>query len=570
MDGERAHLMRNDGGEALKRKQRRAGRCNRLVLLVILLLCVVVIAVPTAVILSKKDDETPTNLPSAVKSDNIRKHLQMFQDIAIANNNSLTVHSRSVLDGYNESAFYVTEVLEAKGYQVTHQYFQLPLNYESDGSSLSTSFQDIEFNFVQGTQFNVLRYSGHGTINTTLWVNTDVQGGCRNDTFTDIAPGQVALLTYVSRDIANCSFYDLALNAYQHGAGGIIIAYGPAFASSAPSRTRITGPNMQMDEIIPLPMFSVSYAAGEQLKQMNSQGALTMNGFSNTEVVPAYTFNVLATLPRGNPGTTIVVGSHLDSVPAGPGINDNGSGSSVNLELALQFADLDLQPKNKVMFAWWGAEEWGLVGSRHFVNTLSAGEKANISLNLNMDMLGSPNYFRGVYNGTAAPAGIETQSEAIMRILEETFCEKAVPYEILPFTGRSDYGPFIDDIPPIPAGAVATGADGSKTQVERKEFGGFANVPYDTCYHQACDTIDNVDFDVLQDMADSVATALQVLLEEENMAEFLMQSTQSYEKATSCIREKGSNPVIRDQSAGTATASATAAADDPLSAGTCS
>ena len=65
-------------------------------------------------------------------------------------------------------------------------------------------------------------------------------------------------------------------------------------------------------------------------------------------------------------------------------------------------------------------------------------------------------------------------------------------------------------VPMATAGAVATGADGSKTQVERKEFGGFANVPYDTCYHQACDTIDNVDFDVLQDMADSVATALQV------------------------------------------------------------
>jgi Zn-dependent M28 family amino/carboxypeptidase len=50
-------------------------------------------------------------------------------------------------------------------------------------------------------------------------------------------------------------------------------------------------------------------------------------------------------------------------VPTGPGINDNGSGSALNLELAIQYYQSAIEAENSVTFAWWGAEEIGLVFS---------------------------------------------------------------------------------------------------------------------------------------------------------------------------------------------------------------
>ena len=94
--------------------------------------------------------------------------------------------------------------------------------------------------------------------------------------------------------------------------------------------------------------------------------------------------NILADTLEGPNEDIIVVGSHLDSVPAGPGINDNGSGSSVNLELAIQMAKLKHQLKQKVRFAWWAAEEFGLIGSTRYVAMLNETDQLHtIALNLN-------------------------------------------------------------------------------------------------------------------------------------------------------------------------------------------
>ena len=72
--------------------------------------------------------------------------------------------------------------------------------------------------------------------------------------------------------------------------------------------------------------------------------------------------NVIAELRGANDGNVVMAGAHLDSVPAGPGINDNGSGSASLLEIAQNMSKN--KPQNTVRLAWWGAEEAGLIGSR--------------------------------------------------------------------------------------------------------------------------------------------------------------------------------------------------------------
>lgn len=107
----------------------------------------------------------------------------------------------------------------------------------------------------------------------------------------------------------------------------------------------------------------------------------------------------MAQTADGRPDRVVVVGAHLDSVAEGPGIHDNGSGSAAILEIALQMKALGVRPRNKVRFMWFGAEEHGLLGSQHYVASLMETQTRNIALNLNFDMIASPNDVRFVYDG---------------------------------------------------------------------------------------------------------------------------------------------------------------------------
>ncbi len=224
-------------------------------------------------------------------------------------------------------------------------------------------------------------------------------------------------------------------------------------------------------------------------------------------VVTTPSANVIADTPTGRADRVVVVGSHLDSVPEGPGINDNGSGSAADLEVALQLARLGIQPTNKVRFAFWGAEEDGLIGSAHYVANLSNKERHRIALNLNFDMVGSTNFVRFVYDGDGSAFGTDGPSGS--GTIEDTFTDYfdsiGLPTAPTEFDGRSDYDAFISN--GIPAGGLFTGAEGIKTAEEAAIFGGTAGAPHDPCYHQACDTIDNLSSVVLDQMSDAIAHA---------------------------------------------------------------
>jgi Zn-dependent M28 family amino/carboxypeptidase len=205
------------------------------------------------------------------------------------------------------------------------------------------------------------------------------------------------------------------------------------------------------------------------------------------------------------------VGAHLDSVSAGPGINDNGSGSSTILEIAEEMAELGITNRQQVRFAFWGAEELGLLGSEHYVDQLSEEELQSIWANLNFDMVGSPNYVRFVYDGdgSAGPPAGPPGSGQIEQVFTQYFASQGLESEPTPFSGRSDYGPFI--AVGIPAGGLFSGAEGIKTEEQAAIYGGTAGVAYDPCYHQACDTITNLNTKALFEMGDATAHAVLTL-----------------------------------------------------------
>jgi aminopeptidase S len=221
-------------------------------------------------------------------------------------------------------------------------------------------------------------------------------------------------------------------------------------------------------------------------------------------------YNVIADWPGGDPESVLVTGAHLDSVSAGPGINDNGTGSAAILEVALAVARSGFAPEKHLRFAWWGAEELGLRGSTHYVNSLSAANRARIDAYYNFDMVGSPNPGYFVYDGDnsdgvgsgAGPSG----SAHLEDVLEEYFASIGVPTRGTDFDGRSDYGPFIRQ--GIAAGGTFTGAEGIKSSAQAALWGGSAGTAFDPCYHRSCDGIGNVSDTALDRNTDAIAHAV--------------------------------------------------------------
>ena len=246
------------------------------------------------------------------------------------------------------------------------------------------------------------------------------------------------------------------------------------------------------------------------------KGLLDAAGFTTQQQSFTYNgatgYNLIADWPGGDTSDTLMIGAHLDSVTAGPGINDNGSGSAANLEVALAVARTGFQPDRHLRFGWWGAEELGLRGSTAYVNSLTAAQKAAIGGYLNFDMVGSPNPGYFLYDGDNSdgtgsgpgPAG----SAEIEDTLEAYFTSIGVPTRGTDFDGRSDYGPFI--AAGIPAGGIFTGAEGRKTAAQVTLWGGTATT-FDPCYHASCDTTANINDTALDRNSDAIAAAVWAL-----------------------------------------------------------
>ncbi|GGS38970.1 MULTISPECIES: M28 family metallopeptidase [Streptomyces] len=211
-------------------------------------------------------------------------------------------------------------------------------------------------------------------------------------------------------------------------------------------------------------------------------------------------YNLIADWPGGDPNKVLMAGAHLDSVSSGAGINDNGSGSAAVLETALAVSRAGHQPDKHLRFAWWGAEELGLIGSRYYVNNLPSAERSKLSGYLNFDMIGSPNAGYFVYD----------DDPVIEKTFKDYFAGLNVPTEIeIEGDGRSDHAPFKNV--GIPVGGLFTGAGNTKSAAQAQKWGGTAGQAFDRCYHSSCDNLSNVNDTALDRNSDAAAHAIWTL-----------------------------------------------------------
>lgn len=439
-------------------------------------------------------------LVEAVDAAEINAYLADLQEIADANGGTRA----SGTPGYAASVAYVVAQLEAAGYEPTVQGFEFEF-VEVLAASLE-QLSPAGGPYVYGQDFIEGFGAPNGTAEGTV-VAIDVifhtgadntsTSGCELADFEDAGfeEGDIALIQRGS-----CNFTVKVANAQEAGAVGVIIFN----EGNTEEREDLIFPDLTGGPTITIPVFGATFELGQDLVELSeAPEGLTMRMALDIFREIRDTWNVLAELPGQRDDRDVVVGAHLDSVLEGPGINDNGSGSAMILDMAVEMAALGIEPVNTVRFAWWGAEESGLLGAEHYVGQLGKAELKDIALNLNFDMVASTNYVRHVYDGDAGPVG----SGVVEDVFLDWFASQGLATEPTPFDGRSDYGPFI--LQGVPAGGLFTGAEGRKTAEEAAIYGGVVGEQYDPCYHAACDTIANVDLEVLEQMADAAAHATQ-------------------------------------------------------------
>jgi len=449
-------------------------------------------------------------ITQVVSAEDVTPHLEVLQAVATANKGTRA----SGTPGYRGSADYVVGRLRAAGYAPRVQKFTFPYFEEAAPTKVVVPGPGGTTRTLSPAEAAILVHSGSGNVTAPVQA-VDTTGsrepstsGCEAEDFTGFVRGNVALLQR-----GTCPFAQKAANAEKAGASAVLI-----FNSGTEGNEGVVQGTLGTPGATTLPVVGLSYAAGTALLAGGTVTVTTQVVSENRE-----THNVVAETASGDAGNTVVVGAHLDGVLEGPGINDNGSGSAGILAIAEAMAGTATQ--NRVRFTWWGAEESGLLGSKHYVADLKAHDPAgleDIALYLNFDMIGSPNHGRFVHDGDhsafppvkvpATPDTPETVvtappgSAAIEAAFHQHFGSKGLASGETEFSGRSDYGPFIAE--GIPSGGLFTGAEGVKTAEQAALFGGRAGIAYDLCYHQACDDVSNVDVRGLDEMTDAAAAVV--------------------------------------------------------------
>jgi len=448
-----------------------------------------------------RNNNTTNKLLECVNVAGVREHQGQFQIFADATNGS-RASGLGPDSAYELSAAYIASTMEAAGYDVTIQSFEFPFFEELSEAVLEQISPMMEsYPYFDAAGFATMSYSGSGDVTAEV-EGVDLQlppgpvansstSGCEIEDFAGFTAGNIAAVQRGS-----CSFALKATNAEAAGAVGVII-----FNEGQEGRTdafvgTLGGP------VITIPAVGAAFAVGEELAAGGVLARIEVEAISEIRE----TKNVLAESRQGSADNVVMAGAHLDSVSEGPGIQDNGSGSAAILEVAIQMQKV--KPRNKVRFAWWGAEESGLLGSNHYVGSLSEEELNNITLYLNFDMIGSPNFARFIYDGDGSAFGLigPPGSDVIETFFEDFYANSDLASEPTAFSGRSDYQAFI--LSGIPAGGLFTGAEGIKTADQVLLYGGTEGEQYDPCYHLACDTFDNVSLEVLDQNADAVAASV--------------------------------------------------------------
>src|SRR6185312_9648846 len=423
-----------------------------------------------------------------VTTDAMYAHLEKLQQIADANDGNRAVGT----PGFDASADYVAKTLRDKGFDVQTPEFDFK-QFEAGKVTLT----------VKGANVNthVLQYSAgtgaNGVTGPLVAAPAEDTPGCSASDYNGLPVSGAIVLV----DRGSCQFSVKEAAAAERGAVGLIVANNV-------NEEKMSG-TLGAQTDVKIPVVSVTKTDGVRLRSQPGPTTIIVDAKSKT----VKGRNVIAQTKTGSSQNVVMVGAHLDSVAEGPGINDNGSGVAAVLETALQMGPSP-PIQNAVRFAFWGAEELGLVGSQRYIQSLDEDALKDIALYLNFDMLGSPNPGYFTYDGDQSslppadegPPRVPEGSAGIERTLVAYLTKAGKTAEDTSFDGRSDYDGFTKA--GIPSGGLFSGAEEKKSAEQARLWGGQPDVPFDPNYHKPSDTLQHINRAELGINGDGVAYAV--------------------------------------------------------------
>lgn len=389
-------------------------------------------------------------LARATTRDRVTAHLRALQRIADRSGGNRAAGTA----GDRATADHIAARLRAAGYRVTTQRVRFPFYRERSARLELLPGGSLR----RRTDFRTLAYSGSGEATGRVRAVPDL--GCDASDFAAIRRGEVALV-----ERGTCTFRSKVDRAERAGAAALLV--WDRTTEGEPVSGTLGDPGAR------IPALLLNAGAGARIAD-GSRVRVEVDAISERRT----TRNVLAEGPDAR-GRVVMAGGHLDSVPAGPGMNDNGSGVAALLATAEA-----IRARGPIRFGFWGAEELGLIGSRRYVRSLSRSERRRIAGYVNLDMVGSPRPARAIYDS-------DNRIETALRNRLDRLTD--APIEPRGLGGGSDHSPF--QRAGIAIGGLFTGADDET----------------DPCYHRRCDTIENVNAAVATEMAKTLASALPAL-----------------------------------------------------------
>lgn len=401
----------------------------------------------------------PAAAQDAVTEEDVRRHVVELDRIARENGgNRAAGHP-----GDAATAAYVSDQLAAAGWSVSRT--DVPFDFWMETAP------PVLGRYRHGADFLTLHYSGAGDV--TGRVQVIRRGGCARSHYRRFRRGSIAIMV-----AATCTFNRAARLAKRAGARAILLA---DFTDGPPTLGSLGRPG------VGLPVLSVRMPILVRMAVRRPRIHVRVQTIEERRV----TQNVIAELPGTQPAAVVMAGGHMDSIPRGPGINDNGSGVTALIEAGRRLAQ---RPRGRatVRLAFWAAHENGLFGSATYLRRLPRAERRRIRAYLNIDMVGSPNGVPEIY--------------ATSRRIRSTLARH------LPGAGRtsadslSDHTPFMNR--GIAIGGIYTGSLEPKFRRQARRWGGEFGKERDACYHQPCDDVDNVNLRLLSLSANATANAL--------------------------------------------------------------
>jgi len=308
-------------------------------------------------------------------------------------------------DGEKRAANYIRDELAKYGYDTALQPFpiQVFVNVKTSLELLAPQQRAVDAAALGG--------STSGTIEGRL-----VSAG--RGFPQEFPSGTTGSIVLVER--GDLTFSEKVANATAAGAAGVIIYNNDSGSFTG----QLTGDSR-------IPAAAVSREDGQALLDLINAGASTVRVTVDTRTETHDSQNVVAKPPGKQ--CRLVVGGHYDSVPAGPGANDNASGTATTIEMARAMAADGVY--DPVCFVLFGSEELGLLGSAAYVRALSADELAALKGMLNFDMLAV---------GDAWPF---SGSQSVISIAAQAADRLGIPHSIdnTFATGGSDHASFIND-----------------------------------------------------------------------------------------------------------------------------